>query len=326
MSDTAVPAVPRSAEASTRSAALLADLSRPEVVAVRHPGRMVGILIAVVLATMLVHTVIVNPHFQWAIVWQYFTDDKILTGVVLTMKLTVITLAVAFVLGTVLAVARTSGSTFLDLLSWSFIWFFRGTPLLVQLIFWYNLAALYPRLSLGIPFGPEFVHGDANHTVTAFSAALIALGLNQSAYMGEIIRAGLLAVDEGQKEAASVLGFTPRQVLWKIVAPQAMRVIIPSAGNLLIGLLKYTSIVSVIALPDLLYSAQLIYAQDFLVIPILLSATAWYLIITTALTVLQYYVERHYSRGASRNLPLTPWQKAKRLRAQLHKGTAAVRA
>lgn len=251
-----------------------------------------------------------NPRFQWDLVGKYFFDTRIIDGLLMTLRLTFITLGIAFVLGAVLAVARTSKSAFLRMLSTLYVWFFRGTPLLVQLLFWYNVAALYPTFSFPVPFGPTLFEVDATTFISAFAAALIAFGLNQSAYMAEIIRSGMLAVDEGQRDAAYSLGFTTFQVLRRVVAPQAMRVIIPAVGNLTIGLLKYTSLVSVVALPDLLYSAQLIYAQTFETIPLLLVATIWYLIVVTLLSVTQFYIERYYARGASRNLPPTLWQTA----------------
>ena len=295
--------------ATTRSSKFLAELDTPEVVPVRHPGRSVGIAVSLLFVAALVRTVIVNPNFQWDIVWRYFHDEQILTGMMMTLKLTFITLGIAFALGTVLALGRTSASALVNVVTWAYVWFFRGTPLLVQLVFWYNVAALYPTINIGIPGGPTFAEANGNSLITAFTAAVIAFGLNQSAYMCEIIRSGLLAVDEGQREAAAALGLTKLQVLRKVVFPQAMRVIIPSAGNLLIDLLKSTALVSVIALPELLYSAQLIYSQNFLTIPVLLAATIWYLIITTVLTAVQYYIERYYARGSTRNLPLTPWQR-----------------
>ena len=289
----------------------MATLDTPKVVPVRHPGTWLGILVCLVFVAGLIRTFLENPNYQWDIVWHYFSDEQILRGIGLTLQLTFITLFISFVLGTVLAIGRTSKSTFLNVVTWNYVWFFRGTPLLVQIIFWYNIAALYPVIEIGIPFGPTFIEADGNALINAFTAAVIAFGLNQSAYMCEIIRSGLLAVDEGQREAATALGLSKFQMFRKVIAPQAMRVILPSAGNLLIDLLKSTALVSVIALPELLYSAQLIYSQNFLTIPVLLAATIWYLIITTVLTVIQYYIERHYARGSSRNLPLTPLQKAK---------------
>jgi polar amino acid transport system permease protein len=284
------------------------------VVSVRHPGRWISTAVIAVLIAMLVHTVIANPRFRWNVVWEYFGYHQLIAGLGMTLELTAITMAIGLVLGTLLAMARMSPNPVLSSVSWVYVWFFRGIPLLVQLIIWYNLASLYPQLSIGIPFGPEFAHGSANKIITAFGAAVIGLGLDQAAYVSEIIRSGIMSVDEGQREAASALGLSGLQAFRKVVFPQALRVIIPPVGNQLIGLLKYTSLVSVLSLPELLYSAQLVYAQNFLTIPILFAATIWYLIVTTILMIGQYYVERYFARGSARNLPPTPIQ---RIRASL---------
>ena len=154
------------------------------------------------------------------------------------------------------------------------MWFFRGTPVLVQLLFWYSIAALYPTIALGIPFGPAFVHVDANTVITPFVAAILALGLNEGAYMSEIVRAGIISVDEGQTEAAQSLGMTRLQTMRRIVLPQAMRVIIPPTGNETISMLKTTSLAIVIAVTELLYAAQLIYAVNYKMIPLLIVAAS----------------------------------------------------
>jgi len=181
--------------------------------------------------------------------------------------------------------------------SLTYVWFFRGTPVLVQLLFIFNISALLPRLSLGIPWGPEFVSGSANSFVTAFVAALLGLGLNEGAYMAEIVRGGILSVDHGQSEAAAALGMRRSLAMRLVVLPQAMRVIIPPTGNEIIGMLKTTSIVSVIALPELLCSTQIIYARTYQVIPLLIVACIWYLIMTSILTVIQVRLERRFARG-----------------------------
>src|SRR6185369_17855121 len=167
--------------------------------------------------------------------------------------------------------------------SWIYIWLFRGTPVLVQILVFYNIAALYPTIDLGIPFGPSFVHLDANTIITPFFAAMLALGLNEGAYMSEIVRAGIISVDEGQFDAAKAVGMTQGQTMRRIVLPQSMRVIIPPTGNETISMLKYTSLASVIAVHDLLYSAQLIYDVNYKVIQLLIVASIWYLICTTVL-------------------------------------------
>ena len=191
---------------------------------------------------------------------------------------------------------------------------FRGTPVLVQILLWYNIAAVYPRFSLGIPFGPAFAHFNASSVITPFVAGMLALGLNEGAYMAEIVRAGIISVEEGQTEAAQSLGMTRLLTMRRIVLPQAMRVIIPPTGNETISMLKTTSLVAVIALPhpELLYAAQLIYSVNYRTIQLLIVASLWYLIITTVLTIGQYYLERHFGRGAARSLPETPFQKLQR--------------
>jgi polar amino acid transport system permease protein len=183
---------------------------------------------------------------------------------------------------------------------------------LVQILFWGYISALYPRLSLGIPFGPQFVHFSANSAITPFVAGMLALGLNEGAYMAEIVRAGIISVEEGQTEAAQSLGMTRLQTMRRIVLPQAMRVIVPPTGNETISMLKTTSLVSVIAVTDLLYSAQLIYAVNYRTIPLLIVASIWYLIVTTLLSFGQYYLERYFGRGTARELPQTPLQRLRR--------------
>jgi polar amino acid transport system permease protein len=183
---------------------------------------------------------------------------------------------------------------------------------LVQILFWGFIAALYPTISLGIPLGPQFVHFSANSTITPFVAGMLALGLNEGAYMAEIVRAGFISVDEGQTEAAQSLGMTRLQTMRRIVLPQAMRVIVPPTGNETISMLKTTSLVSVIAVTDLLYSVQLIYAVNYRTIPLLIVASIWYLIVTTVLSFGQYYLERYFARGAARELPPTPLQRLRR--------------
>jgi polar amino acid transport system permease protein len=209
-------------------------------------------------------------------------------------------MAIGIVLGIVLALMRLSNTALLSSTSWVYIWLFRGTPVLVQILIWNNIAALYPTVDLGVPFGPSFVHLDANSLITPFVAATLALGLNEGAYMSEIVRAGIISVDEGQTDAAHALGMTRMQTMRRIVLPQAMRVIVPPTGNETISMLKTTSLVAFVALADLLYTSQLIYATNYQTIPLLLVASIWYLAVTSVLSVGQYYIERHYGRGSSR--------------------------
>ena len=290
---------------------------RPEdikAVPVRHPGRWLAGAVVLVLVAMLVHSLVTNPRFGWGVIGTYFTSTRVLDGLGITILLTVTAMAIGIGLGVLLAVMRLSANPLLSWSSWVYIWFFRGTPVLVQLLFWYFIAALYPQISLGVPFGPAFLHANANSLVTPLAAAILGLGLNEGAYMAEIVRAGILSVDHGQVEAAQALGMGSTLTTRRIVLPQAMRVIIPPTGNEVISMLKTSSLASVITVTELLFSVQLIYAANFKTIPLLLVASIWYLIVTSILTAGQYYTERHYARGATRELPPTPWQ---RLRRQL---------
>ena len=289
-----------------------------EAVPVRHPGRWVAAAAIVVLAATVIRSVATNPRFHWGVVGHYFFSSRVLHGLVVTLELTVIAMAIGIVLGVVLAVMRLSPNPLVSGASWLYVWFFRGTPVLVQLLFWSFISALYPRISLGVPFGPALVHGNANAVITPFAAAILGLGLNEAAYMAEIVRAGILSVDEGQSEAAHALGMTRLQTMRFIVLPQAMRVIVPPTGNETISMLKTTSLVSVLAYPELLYSVQLIYAVTYQQIPLLLDACIWYLIVTTVLSIGQYYVERRFGRGTARTLPATPLQRLRRSLAIRH--------
>lgn len=298
----------------------VAEPVRPEeikAIPVRHPGRWVAAAIIIVLGATVAKSVATNPRFQWGIIGDFFFSSRVLHGLVLTLELTALSMAIGIALGTLLAVMRLSPNPLLSGASWVYIWLFRGTPVLVQILFWFNIAALYPRFSIGIPFGPQFVHFNAAVAITPFVAGMLALGLNEGAYMAEIVRAGIISVEEGQTEAAQSLGMTRLQTMRRIVLPQAMRVIIPPTGNETISMLKTTSLVSVIAVTELLYSVQLIYAVNYRTIPLLIVASIWYLILTTVLTVGQYYVERHYGRGTSRDVPPTAFQRLRR-NLQIH--------
>jgi polar amino acid transport system permease protein len=285
---------------------------RPEdirAVPVRRPGRWIAAAVVLVIAVAIVHSIATNPRFEWGTVGEYLFDERILEGLRITIELTVIAMAIGVLLGVLLAVMRLSPNPLVSGGSWLYIWFFRGTPVLVQIIFWYFISALYPKLDLGIPFGPAFVHANANTLIHPFTAAILALGLNEGAYMAEIVRAGIISVEEGQADAAQSLGMTRLQTMRRIVLPQAMRVIIPPTGNETISMLKTTSLVSVIAVGDLLYAAQAIYAVNFKTIPLLITASIWYLACTSVLYVGQYYLERHYGRGAARERAPTPLQR-----------------
>ncbi|TWV21976.1 amino acid ABC transporter permease [Streptomyces albidoflavus] len=274
-----------------------AEPAPPRVVPVRRTGQWAAAAVVLLLLAMAVNSVVRNEAFQWGVVADYFTTPAVLRGLGLTLWLTALVMVLGFVLGTLLAVARMSANPVLKSVSWGYIWFFRSTPVLVQLLFWFNIGALYPQLGLGIPFGPEFLTVKTVNLLGPLTVALIGLTLHEAAYAAEVVRGGLLSVDRGQTEAAQSLGLGRWRRLRRIVLPQAMRAIVPPAGNMLIGTLKGTSIVSVIAVQDLLYSVQLVYHRTYQVIPLLLVATLWYALVTTVLTVGQHYVERYYGRS-----------------------------
>ncbi|MFB9833370.1 amino acid ABC transporter permease [Actinoallomurus acaciae] len=294
---------------------------RPETikaVPVRHPGRWVSAAIILVLAAMLVHMLFTNPNLDWSTFGKYFSDGSILKGLVATLELTVIAMAIGIVGGVILALMRLSANPMLSSAAWLYIWFFRGTPVLVQLIFWFNIKALFGDISIGIPFGPMFITWDVNSLVTTFVAAILGLGLNEAAYMSEIVRAGILSVDEGQTEAAHALGMRRLKVMRRIVLPQAMRVIIPPTGNETISMLKTTSLASTVAFTELLKAGEDIFNANYRTIPLLIVVSVWYIIVTSVLSVGQYYLERYFGRGSSRELPPTPLQRLRRNLTTFH--------
>lgn len=277
-----------------------------KAVPVRHPGRWVAAAAIIYIVVALGNSIATNPRFEWNVIFDYLFSDAILRGLGNTLLLTVVAMVVGIVLGIVLAVMRRSDNPLLSGAAWVYIWLFRGTPVLVQLLFWSFIGALYPVITLGVPFGgPELVDVKATALITPFMAAILGLALNEAAYMAEIVRGGLLSVDEGQTEAAEALGMSRGQTLRRIVLPQAMRVIIPPTGNETISMLKTTSLVSVIAYTELLYATQLIYAANYKTIPLLICASIWYLVITSILQTGQFYIERYYGRGTRRGQEAT---------------------
>ncbi|GAB3275899.1 amino acid ABC transporter permease [Kineosporia babensis] len=268
-----------------------------KVVPVRRYGQWLTTAVLLGLGALAVRSILTNPRFQWDVAFGYFLNAEVLDGLLTTIWLTLVAMAVGIVMGVLMAIGRRSDNPVVSGAAALYIGFFRGTPLLVQLIFWFNLAALYPVLSIGIPFGPTFASGSANVLITPMVAAILGLGLNEGAYMSEIVRAGLQSVDPGQTQAAQALGMRKGQVFRRIVLPQAMRVIIPPTGNETIAMLKTTSLVSVIAIPEILFQVQAIYSRTYEVIPLLITVSLWYLILTTVLTIGQMYLERHFRRG-----------------------------
>ncbi|MET8741367.1 amino acid ABC transporter permease [Streptomyces sp. NPDC004728] len=274
------PAAPRTESDGT---------DRLRIVPVRRTGQWTAAVAVLALLALVLESVVRNDAFQWDVVADYFTTTAVLRGLGLTLWLTALVMVLGFALGTLLAVLRLSANHVLQAVSWGYVWLFRSTPILVQLLFWFNIGALYPEI-LGVRtvnlLGPVTV-------------AVIGLTLHEAAYAAEVVRGGILSVERGQIEAAQSLGLGPWRRFRRIVLPQAMRSIVPPAGNMLIGTLKGTSIVSIIAVQDLLYSVQLVYHRTYQVIPLLLVATVWYAVVTSLLGIGQHYVERHYARGTA---------------------------
>ncbi|MFJ8625390.1 amino acid ABC transporter permease [Kitasatospora sp. NPDC093550] len=289
---------------------------RPETikaVPVRHPGRWAGAVVIALLAAMLLSALFTNPAFKWDIVGQYLFHDSIVHGMLVTLELTALSMLMGVVGGIILAVMRLSPNPLLAGTAWVYIWVFRGTPVLVQLVFWNFLGLIWAKLSIGVPWGPEFWSERTNVLIPTFVAALLGLGLNEAAYMAEIVRGGIQSVDEGQTEAAHALGMSRFQTMRRIILPQAMRVIIPPTGNETISMLKTTSLVSVISLEEIFRAGQVIYSRNYQNIPLLIVVSLWYLFFTSVLTIGQYYIERHYARGSNRTLPPTPLQRLRGL-------------
>lgn len=302
-----------------------ADGARLRVVPLRHWWRWAFSAVAVFVLAQLVWTLFANEQWRWPIFAQYFFNEAVLHGLWLTLWLTAVSAALGFVLGAVLAVARLSGSALLSSFAWGYTWFFRSIPLVVQLVLWFNLGYLFPTLGLGTPFTTDFwiVEFDTTRLISATVAAILGLSLHQAAYSAEIIRGGLLSVDQGQIEAAKALGIPRGRRFFRIVLPQAARAIVPNAFNEVIGLLKGTSVVFVLALPELFYTVQVVYNRNQQVVPLLLVAAVWYTIFTTVLSVVQYAIERRFARGSARELPPTPLQ---RLRSTLRRRGGSRRA
>ena len=264
------------------------------VVKLRHPWTWAGSFAVAVLAALALWSVATNPGFDWPVAGAYLFDRQILLGLWRTLELTVLAMAIGLVLGTALAMMRLSGNRLLQAVAWVYIWVFRSVPALVQLIFWYNFGALYPVIALRVPFGPAVFSANTNTLITPMFAALAGLGLSQAAYTAEVIRGGIASVPHGQTRAALALGMGRLTIFRRIVFPQALRVIIPPVGNEVISMVKNTSLVSVIALAELLYTAQLIYARTYQTIPLLITASLWYLIVVSVLSAGQHALERRF--------------------------------
>ena len=288
-----------------------------KAVPARHPGRWIATAIVLYVVVIFIHGVATNPAFNWSVVTKNLFDGFVLKGVVRTLWLTFLSMVVGVLLGTVLAVMRLSPVKIISGVAWVYIWFFRGTPVFVQLLVWGSISAIFGAnvaIQIPWPFGIVLTHVPTTHLIPTFVAAVLGLGLNEAAYMAEIVRAGIVSVGEGQAEAAASLGMTRLQTLRLVVLPQAMRVIVPPTGNETIGMLKTTSLAGIaLAYPELTYVVTQVFAVNFLIIPWLMIAVVWYLILTSILTFGQFYVERYYARGSTRALPPTPLQRFRAL-------------
>ena len=285
------------------------EVSRPsaddaiQAVPLRRPGRLIFAAVLVVLLALFIYGAATNQAYEWSTFGSYLFDQRISQAAVVTLELTVISMVIAIVLGVVLAVMRMAENPVLKSVAWLYLWIFRGTPIYVQLVFWGLITTLYKQIDLGVPFMVQFTHLKTGSWLTPFVAAFIGLALNEAAYMAEIVRAGISAVDEGQHEAAAALAMSWGQTMRRIVLPQAMRVIIPPTGNEVISMLKTTSLVVGVPLTTDLYSvSRQIGGVLYRPIPLLLVASAWYLAITSVLMVGQYFLEKRFSRGSSRKL------------------------
>ncbi len=275
----------------------------PNVIDVSHASkrlsiwRLVGGVLVGLLVLRLAIFLVSNERFEWGVVAQFLFDASVMRGLWMTILLTAIAMTLGSILGTVLAAGQLSDFWLIRLVCQLYVGVFRSVPPLVQLIFWYNLAYLVPRIAIGVPFGPELFAWNANDLITPFTAAVIGLSLHEAAYMAEIVRSGVLSVDQGQKDAAKAMGFSDRETFMRIILPQSMRVMLPPTGSQVISQLKGTSLVSVIAMGDLLRSVQVIYNVNYKVVPLLIVAVIWYLVVVIILTLIQRRIEKRFGRG-----------------------------
>ncbi|WP_031519332.1 amino acid ABC transporter permease [Streptomyces sp. NRRL F-5123] len=302
-------------------------LSAQRVIPLRHPGRWLLTAVVLVLVAQVAHGLATNPFFQWDRYRYWFLRPVIVDGLLITLKVAAWSALFGLLGGIVLATARLSRSPVLRTVSWVYVWLLRSIPLIVLLLFLYNFGALYRTLTLGVPFGPGFVHFDESKLASEQVVAIVGLSLNEAAFAAEVVRGGVLSVDQGQHEAAAALGMPRGYQFTRIVFPQALRTIVPGYVNQLIGLVKSTSLVFYVSLLDLFGQVESLgstYPSD--VVPLLLVATTWYVVLTSVVSLIQFYVERYFSRGALRTLPPTPLQQLRTrlrdLRARIAIGAA----
>jgi len=290
------------AEAAGRDASQPQLHSEPEpiqAVRLRHPWRAVFATVLVIIAALFIYDAAFNrPVYSWDVVGQYLFDVRVISAIGYTLQLTIYSMVIAIVLGVAVAVMRLSPNPVFRSIAWVYLWIFRGTPVYVQLVFWGLVPVIYKTIDIGIPFTEAIVSLTTKDLLSYFALAVIGLALNEAAYMAEIVRAGLLSVDEGQDEAARALGLGWWHTMSRVVLPQAMRVIIPPTGNEVISMLKTTSLVTAVPFTLELYTrTRDIAAVTYKPVPMLIVASIWYLVITSILMVGQYYLERHFAKG-----------------------------
>lgn len=278
----------------------------------RRPGRWVSTVVILFLLVAFVQAIATNKNINFPTIGEYMFNARILSGVQLTLVITVIAMVSAAILAVIIAAMRMSGNPVLVAVAAIYVWAFRGTPLLVQIVIWGYFGLIFEKITIGIPFTDiVFWQEDTNKLLTALVAGIIALMLNEAAYSSEIVRSGMLSVDEGQQEAAASLGMSPRYCFMRILLPQAMRVIIPPMGNQLISMIKNTSLLSLIAVLELYTQATQISAQNLRQVELLIVVSIWYLVIVSVLSVPQHYLERYFGRGSTKNQPQTFMEKAR---------------
>ena len=269
-----------------------------KAVKLRHPWRNLFAVVLVLIFALFVLDAAQRPAYDWPTVGQYLFDRRVSQAALVTLELTALSMIFAIILGVLLAIMRLSPNPVVKSVAWFYLWIFRGTPVYVQLVFWGLIAIIYKTIDVGIPFTEPWVSFDTNDLIPVFWIAVIGLSLNESAYMAEIVRAGLLSVDKGQDEAATALGMSWSQTMRRVILPQAMRVIIPPTGNEVISMLKTTSLVTAVPLTTELYSrTRDISAETFNPIPLLIVASIWYLFFTSVLMVGQHFLEKRFARG-----------------------------
>ncbi|MDR6757087.1 polar amino acid transport system permease protein [Mycoplana sp. BE70] len=288
------------------SAALsLSDLPGPEVPirGLRHPGRWISGGLVILLLAVIGRAFAVG-QIQWTVVGEFLTAGVIITGFGWTLLISGCALVLGVALGFAFGIMRLSENPILRLAAWLYVWVFRGTPVLLQLLIWFNIALVFPRLYI-----PGLVDERMVDVVTPFVAAVLGLGVNEGSYLTEVVRGGITSVDRGQKEAAHTLGMTPGQTMRRIILPQTLRLILPVLGNSANGMLKFSSLAATIAMGEMLNAAQRIYFINGAVIELLFVCAIWYLAGTTVLSIGQYYLERHFGRDAEAAVSKSSWFK-----------------